>query len=118
MDILRVIFFSTKPPPAGEKTQVIAMAFLCLHPDSLLPSPSSLGLEMQTARGLEEDTRDSWGRCWAHLLLNAAIEPPQCLLEVLVPRLEGGTALHVLEGLVQLPQVLQRLASPVQSLDV
>lgn len=54
----------------------------------------------------------------AHLLLDAGIEPPQRLLEVLVPWLEGRTALHILEGLVQLPQVLQRLASPIQSLDV
>lgn len=54
----------------------------------------------------------------AHLLLDAGVEPPQCLLEVLVPWLKGGTALHVLEGLVQLPQALQRLASPVQGLDV
>lgn len=58
------------------------------------------------------------GRGLAHLLLNASIEPPQCLLEVLVPWLKGGTALHVLEGLVQLPQVLQCLASPVQGFDV
>lgn len=54
----------------------------------------------------------------AHLLLNASIEPPQGLLEVLVPGLKRGTALHVLEGLVQLAQALQGLASPVQGLDV
>ena len=59
-----------------------------------------------------------WEGGLAHLLLDACVEPPQCLLEVLVLWLEGGTALHVLEGLVQLPQVLQRLASPIQSLDV
>lgn len=58
------------------------------------------------------------GRGLAHLLLDASIEPPQCLLEVLVPWLEGGTALHILEGLVQLPQALQCLASPIQSLDI
>lgn len=58
------------------------------------------------------------GRGPTHLLLDAGVEPPQRLLEVLVPWLKGGTALHVLEGLVQLPQVLQGLASPVQSLDV
>lgn len=54
----------------------------------------------------------------AHLLLDAGIEPPQCLLEALVLWLQSGTALHILEGLVQLAQVLQCLASPVQSLDV
>ena len=54
----------------------------------------------------------------AHLLLDAGVESPQCLLEALVLGLQGGTALHVLEGLVQLAQVLQCLASPVQSLDV
>lgn len=54
----------------------------------------------------------------AHLLLDAGVEPPQRLLEVLVPWLQGGTALHILEGLGQLPQVLQCLASPIQSLDV
>lgn len=58
------------------------------------------------------------GRGPAHLLLNAGVEPPQCLLEVLVPWLEGRTALHILEGLVQLPQMLQCLAPPIQSLDV
>lgn len=58
------------------------------------------------------------GRGPAHLLLDTGVEPPQCLLEVLVPWLEGGTALHVLEGLVQLPQMLQCLAPPIESLDV
>lgn len=53
-----------------------------------------------------------------HLLLDASIEPPQRLLEALVPWLKGGTALHIFEGLVQFPQVLQGLASPIQSLDV
>lgn len=58
------------------------------------------------------------GRSPAHLLLDAGIQPPQGLLEVLVLWLKGGTALHILKGLVQLLQVLQCLASPIQSLDV
>lgn len=58
------------------------------------------------------------GRGPAHLLLDAGVEPPQRLLEVLVPWLKGSTALHILEGLIQLSQVLQCLASPIQSLDV
>lgn len=58
------------------------------------------------------------GRNPAHLLLDAGIQPPQGLLEVLVLWLKGGTALHVLKSLVQLLQVLQCLASPIQSLNV
>lgn len=58
------------------------------------------------------------GRESAHLLLDAGVEPPQRLLEALVPWLQGGTTLHILEGLVQLPQMLQCLAPPIQSLDV
>lgn len=54
----------------------------------------------------------------AYLLLDAGVEPPQCLLEVLVPWLQGSTALHILECLVQLAKMLQCLASPIQCFDV
>ena len=77
-----------------------------------LPNPFLLGMK----RGAGQPR--VVGRGPAHLLLNAGVESPQRLLEVLVPWLEGGTTLHVFEGLVQLPQVLQCLASPIQSLDV
>lgn len=53
-----------------------------------------------------------------YLLLDAGVEPPQCLLEVLVPWFEGGTALHILERLVQFAQTLESLAPPIQGLDV
>lgn len=53
-----------------------------------------------------------------YLLLDAGIEPPQCLLEVLVPWLQGSTALNILECLVQFSQMLQCLASPIQGFDV
>lgn len=46
------------------------------------------------------------GRGPTHFLLDAGVEPPQRLLEALVPWFEGDTALHILEGQVQLPQVL------------
>lgn len=54
----------------------------------------------------------------AYLFLDAGVEPPQCLLEVLVPWLEGSTALHILERLVQLAKMLEGLASPIQCFDV
>lgn len=86
----------------GDRTSIALMS--CLSDTPLL----GMG---RGSRGLREGDL-------AHLLLDACIEPPQRLLEALVLRLEGGTALHVLEGLVQLPQVLQGLASPIQGLDV
>lgn len=58
------------------------------------------------------------GKRSSYLLLDAGVEPPQRLLEVLVSWLKGGTALHILKGLVQLAQALECLASPIQSLDV
>ena len=54
----------------------------------------------------------------ADLCLDLSSQPTQGLQERLVLGLDGGTPLDVLEGHVQLPQLLQCLAAPEQGLDV
>lgn len=53
-----------------------------------------------------------------YLLLDIGPQSPQSLLEVLVAGFEGGTFLSILECLVQLPQLFQGLAAPVQGFDI
>lgn len=53
-----------------------------------------------------------------YLLLDVGSQTPQDFLEIFVVGLNGGTPLDIFESLVQLTQLLQCLAAPVQGFDI